>query len=281
MIRMENFQGVYQFVDTLHSATPNKMFADAYKCSSHDRGFSFSGTHSYEEAEDLMRNGYAEGCNAILKGSSKIPFKGGTRTNRKVDFVGGSPHVVNAIIGVPKTMIRTTSVPQPQKMIRIFYDCTASESVSKDVLFEGGGKLYALIKHLEMMGARVELHILCATTKSYDTAVVTVKVKDYRQPLNPMLMSYPLTHTSFFRRHILRWIETSECTSHARYDCGYGHPTKYDARKHGMTLMEHLSKNDGCKRLLKGATILDCEKVAAATTIDELIKMLDLTYSHP
>lgn len=276
MIRVESFQGVYQFVDTLHSATPNKMFAGSGMCASHDRSFSFSGTHSYKEAEDLMRNGYAEGCNAILKGSSKIPLKGGTRTNRKVDFVGGSPHIVNAIIGVPKTMIRCTSVPQPQKMIRIFYDCTASERVSKDVLFDGGGKLYALIKHLEMIGARVELHILCATTKQYDTAVVTIKVKDYRQPLNPMLMSYPLTHTSFFRRHILRWIETSECTSHAPYNKDYGCPTKHKACGAGKNLKEYLSSNNGCSRLLKGASILDCEKVAAATTIDELIKMLDI-----
>jgi len=273
--KFHRFASVSEFSNYVETAKTNGSFQRAhgdYQGSTHNT-YRFCGTHSFAEATQLLHNGYPEGLKAMIEGSGVTFRNNHTHIERRNDFVGQRPHIANTLAGKPKTMIRRIKIEQPQKSIDLYYDCCAHEGVNKDVLAVGGKNLMALVQHLEADGTRVNLHIMCATSERirkdvYRTAVFTIKVKEAKQQLNPLLISYPVTHPSFFRRHILRAIECSDATNYDEYTRGYGFP--YKAIENPRT-----AKLDGKPLFKDDQYYLDCEKVAKATTIDDLVNQLN------
>lgn len=268
------YDSVYKFVDTICSAPLNNSFKANRKEHSHTNGERFTGTSSFSEAQRLLSEGYAEGCKAILEGSDKVlRNSGGCRVETKVDYVGSHPHIPNTVMGLPKTMIRSRRIPVPKKTLKLVYECGASQSVTKETLFKGGANLYAFIKFMESRGVRTEVYVTMGTYCLDNAALLCVKIKDFRQSINPMLVSYPLTHTSFMRRHGFRWIETSSHTDYCGFVKNYGHPLK--------SLTENsteyaISNNSDAALILKGAQHLDCEKMARCRSIQQIMEMIKL-----
>ena len=51
-----------------------------------------------------------------------------------------------------------------------------------------------------------------------------MQIKNWRQPSNPLKISYPLVHPSFFRRHGFRWLETAPELTDRAFIGTYGRP---------------------------------------------------------
>lgn len=286
-IHAEHFDSVNEFVRTIESRELTKHFADRYSwcepVSQREGRREWYGTETFADAQNLLRCGYPDGAKAMLDGKGAISVSGvGQRSRIVVDRVGTMPHVPNAVIGLPNAMMRRERVVQRQKTINLYYEMGAADGTDEQVLYDGGRNTYAFIKHLESVGYRVQLHIFLGTfgkvasgRGSHDqNAVLTIKAKDYRQPVNPLLISYPLTHLSFFRRHGLRWIETSPATAYDTFVGDYGKLLKNRVRwNNDCTMQEFLRKNGIIE---KDAYYLDCEKVARATSIQDIMNLINL-----
>ena len=247
-IAIEQFYGVTDFLRIINNRKPNKVF-ETRGLASEENDKSFTMTSSYRESEDLMSKGYKEGLEKLEQAKSKKITASSKMTKPipQVGIVGFAPHVPNAIAGIPQSMISRAVQTQKSKVINILYDCTESCSTPTSDFVQAGRNLLDLIVSLEANGNRVALDIMiCACTRKQKVACV-VRIKDYRQPINPLKVSYPLIHPSFFRRQGFKFIETSPAITDYDFADGYGHALKYEIQN-GST--------DCCRDYLKESGVL-------------------------
>lgn len=287
---MEHFDSLNEFIATINKRPTTDNFASRCgvieECSSHRGSYDFTGTNSWGEADGYLRNGYLDGAKAMLDESRGIKAACVEKCRKfTIDRVGSMPHVPNAIIGLPKNMVRRVSNPKRTKAISIWYDCTASAFVDKDTLLLGGRNIYAITKHLENKGYRVELRCMIVESNErrrttngsgghyQHVGMMSVKVKDYQQSVNPLMIAYPVTHPSFFRRHGFRWIETSPCTKYSEYVFGYGYPYVNYCRNLNIEPGEKLRKE---KIIPETAKYISSVQAARAKNIDDMLRLLKI-----
>lgn len=273
---IERFNGVAEFVSTIAKRPVNRHFwADRDTLKSHTGSESFTMTSSYEESEKLMTTGYGEGLTDLQKaGAFKVNrATNSTRNIPHASVVGYAPHVPNAIAGIPQSMIGTTRLQQKSKIVSILYDVAASYSVPARRFIEAGRNLMSLIIELEMQGYRVQLDILIANCTSQEKAMCMITAKNYRQPINPLKLSYLLLHPSFLRRQGFRWLETQPETTF-RYS-GYGY-TLRDSSPLGSTsddIRRYLSEN----KVLEPGVFYTNFYEALVCTPEELAEKMGIT----
>ena len=226
-IQVEHFNGVAEYLKAINSRPANKVFAGR-SLSSETNGYDFTKTNSYAESAELMAKGYAEGLeklnaakNTKITASSKV-----SKTIPQVGIVGHAPHVPNAIAGIPQSMISTTTQTQKSKVVSILYDCTDCGGVDADDFIRAGRNLLDMIVAIEAQGCRVALDMMICACSSKQKVACVIRVKDHRQPINPLKISYTLIHTSFFRRQGFKWIETTPLITDESYRYGYGKPLR-------------------------------------------------------
>ena len=97
---------------------------------------------------------------------------------------------------------------------------TASYSTKSESIINAGVKLLSAIVELEQQGYRFNLYAVQNYYSYGKGYILKVKVKDAMQPLDLKRVSFPLTHTGFFRVIGFDWY--SKCPE-AKYISGYGH----------------------------------------------------------
>ena len=238
-IIIEQFSSLGQFLDTISARTPNKVFK-VRPLASEDKDYDFTKTHSYDEATSLARTGYKEGLDKLKAANSKSRHLGNAPKPMPITGpIGFTPHVPNAITGVPNSMIATQKVEQKAKVISILYYMGGSCRVDADEFVEAGKNVLNVIYSLELQGYRVALNVLLNFFESDERTFCITQIKNWRQPSNPLKISYPLIHPSFFRRHGFRWLETQPELTDTGFLYGYGRPldrsegskTDVDARR--------------------------------------------------
>lgn len=269
MISVERFEGVDAFIKAINNRPVNSVFKGQTCSSQRTKDKSFFGTETYDESISIMQSGYKEGLEMMNNSKGRKITAGSTASKNlpKAGIVGFAPHVPNAIAGIPFSMISTQRQTQKSKVINILYDCTESAFVKIDDFVKAGRNLLDLIVSLEGQGYRVSLDImLCSCNRKHKQGfMMSVKVKDHRQPINPLKVAYALIHPSFFRRQGFRWLETSPVVTLANIADGYGCPMRY------------LTKDEttaSCRELLKGEGLLD--KETFFTNVDEAKKVTDI-----
>ena len=246
---VENFESIEHLLWSNKTRRPNKVFANknlASEKTDEDR-FEFTQTHSYEEAEDLIKNGYSEPLSEIKRGvETNATVFSKQKTAIKNDIVGFAPCVPNAIIGLPKSMVNVESVIKKSKTISLVYDTTAGCLTEADKFIKAGVAVLSLSDALEKSGYRVSLK--CAVynaEKEEERVFATVNLKDWRQPLDLKKMAFPFCHPSMLRRIGFKWLETQPKLTDTRFLGGYGESVanKYDYKK----VLEILKKNKEIK----------------------------------
>lgn len=219
----EEFGSLAEYVETIGKRKVNKVF---YRCDQHSRdgSFNFTLTNTYEEATELALNGYKKGLDQMMSTDIRITHSENKPRNiPSVNVVGYAPHVPNAIAGYPMSMITTKQSEQKAKVITISYSMTACGQTDANRFVVAGKKLLDVIATLETQGYRVGLNIIQVYSEKSEWAIKSVQIKHWRQPSNPLKLSYPLIHPSFFRRHGFRWLETIPELTDLRFTNGYGY----------------------------------------------------------
>lgn len=222
---VEQFADIFDFVQTIEKRK-NNIAMKGQDSSIYVGDQNFYGTQSYEESIDIMERGYKEGVRQILAVKPQM------RTNRErsrqtIGLVGYAPHVPNAIIGNPFSMITSKPVKEPVKEVQIVYDRSASKNVPANKLAQVARGVLDAVSELEKRSIRVTLYVArfdCDDKHGIGEKVgMMVKIKDAKQPLNLLKVAYPLVHSSFVRRQGFRWMETSPIVTSRKFRNSYGY----------------------------------------------------------
>ena len=185
----------------------------------------WSGCDSYEQALELMKTGYQPTVDK-LKGGIKANVQGqGKRISFYNDVVGFQPIVPLALQGVPNCMVNSYMKPIKNKVIDVYYDMTSSCGTSSDDIIKAGQKVLAAIMELEMQGYKFNLYAVQSYSNSQDCDMLCTKIKSSNTPLDLKRISFPMTHTAYFRVIGFDWYSK---TPKGKYRSCYGHGIGYD-----------------------------------------------------
>jgi hypothetical protein len=196
-----------------------------YSESSKNNTSGFTGTNSYEEAEERMMKGDSELQKRIEEaGVAQTRIKVQNKSARRQTYssvVGAIPNVPAYISGAPNSMVAQRMIKTKKKVLNIGYSMTAHGGVDKDDIIKASAKVVSAILNIEATGVRVNLYTLFCAKRESHTIGLSLKIKDASRKIDTLRMSYPLAHSSFLRRQCFRWEEVTEnvpdCYAH-----GYG-----------------------------------------------------------
>lgn len=231
----EIFESVAEFLYTLKKAKVNKSWKNRVCESMGDDSLfqEFTGTPNFEAAQSYLQKGYKEGVHQLerAKGTIKVSTVV-ERSKVELNVAGFSPCVPASIQGKPKTMYYTKKRRQVAPVVRLFYQRSVVSTVTNEEIIRAGANVLSLIRFLELHGVRVELYVCCVSRKTaaWDSPInaCIVRVKTAAAALNTQLVSYPIIHPSFQRRHVFRWKETSKITvgTSSGYGCSLKNATR-------------------------------------------------------
>ena len=187
----------------------------------------FESVKDYDEALNFLRNGYQPTVNKLREKLS-VRDPGQKRISFQNNIVGSSPIVPLALKGVPNCMVDTKMKQIKCKVIDIYYDMTCSCSTKSEDIIKNGQKVLGAILDLEHQGYRFNLYAIQTYTDSTSSDILAVKIKSSNQPLDLKRMSFPLTHTAFFRVIGFDWYSKFP---KGKYRCAYGHAIGYELNK--------------------------------------------------
>ena len=224
---LEQFDSLDAFDRSLERPT-NSVFARE-ECSSHRKGRkNWAGTETWEEAMELFNNGWTEKADEIRRDFVKFE----RAQERQVSYeksrpttsvVGFTPHVPNAVLGLPNSMIHTERQPMKAKVVRIVYNMSMNANTEADDIMRTGLAVLKIAYSLERQGMRVRVDVNPYLAKSGDEKTcLLVSVKDWRQQIDIKKVAFPMAHPSMFRRLGFRWLETTPNLSNSSWTGGYG-----------------------------------------------------------
>lgn len=272
----ETFNGVNEFLSVIGKRSPNNVFKGK-KLSSENSDYEFTMTSSYAESEELMAKGYKDGLNDLKKcKGTKVHHTGNVRKHiPQAGIVGYAPHVPNAIAGIPQSMITSQKIEQRAKVLTIVYDGGAHSKISASKFVKAGRNILDLVMMLELQGYRVRVDIQDSFCTHKEKAICRITVKNHRQPINPLKISYLLIHPSFFRRQAFRWLETVPELTNPNFVDGYGRPLYWQVDSDGASteqIREYLKQH----RLLEKDTFFTNFYEAEKHSADELVELMGI-----
>ena len=227
-LNYENFESISQMLSVINGRKNNSAMSG---CMSSERnGKSFTGTNSYKEAVDLITNGWEEPLDKMKKATAKNIKTNVARQKSlpSTGIVGYAPCVPNAILGVPNSMITTDRIPSKVKAITLTYAISVNCGWSESQITKCGITALNIVNDLELDGYRVGLNVeFMAANSDKETSIATVKVKDWRQPMDIKKLAFPIVNPSMFRRFGFKWLETCPQVTDYGYSGGYGIPISH------------------------------------------------------
>ena len=176
------------------------------------------GVKTYDEALGLLKTGYQPTVDS-MRGLFRATVSGeGKRFSFQNNIAGFAPVVPLALKGVPNSMIDMRMKPIKAKVVDIYMDMTASCRTSADDITEASKKVLSAVIELERQGYRFNLYV--GSAYCGDSAdVLAIRVKAAEQPLDLKRISFPMTHTAFFRVIGFDWYSRFPI---GKYRFGYG-----------------------------------------------------------
>lgn len=187
---------------------------------------SWAGVKSYEEALDYMKHGYQPTVDEFKKGFKPQISGQKKRVAFHNDICGFAPIVPLAIQGIPTSMVNSRTTSIKSKVIDVYYNMSVNAGTSSSEIISAGQKILGAIMKLEMQGYKFNLYAVQTYYDSYSGGdVLCVKIKSSSTPLDLKRISFPLTHTAFFRVIGFDWYSR---TPKGTYRIGYGHAMRGD-----------------------------------------------------
>ena len=222
-IYMEEYNSISEFIQTINSRPQNpEIKSNVSKFGE----FSFTGTHDYNEAENLLLHGWVEESEKLNE-MLKLKALKEKSVKNTYDVAGFQCSVPRYLQGIPTNMINQKVVTKKQKVITITKSVSYSFYVSKEKIEEESIKVLQLVNNLEKQGYRVILNVTLISKSKKENIIICnkVRIKNANERLNLSKVSFPMVHSSYLRRIMFRWIETFEYTTRS-FDVTYGVPTK-------------------------------------------------------
>ena len=210
-----NYINVFDNINDLVGYVTTKPKKPSRRNDSEDEDFDFTGTHSFQEAIDLLKYGDENLFEEIKKEKSKVNIDKilGNAKRRQVyknDIQGYIPNVANFLIGNPKNMINIEQTKTHQRVINIFLNIRIDGFTSSDVTTQMGIKYLSVIDVLEKMGYRCNLYSGVANERDGYYSFMMVRIKTDKEPLNMKKICFTIAHPSMQRRIKFKWMEVND-----------------------------------------------------------------------
>lgn len=199
----------------------------------HDK--KFFGTDSYDEAIKLLQSGYDEAAKMLKKdvhSKSKISSKYSADVAHPIPHtavVGYIPNVPNAIMNLPQSMITVDRKPMKRKTLSILFAQGGHCGQPVSYFAEAGSTLLSAIDLIEKNGIQTKIDLCFFPGKGDDQLTFpTICIKNFGERYSFQKVSFPLAHTSMFRRFGFRWLETTPELKDYYFRDGYGRPLSYE-----------------------------------------------------
>ena len=172
----------------------------------------FSGTKSFDEAQNLLKYGDKVNADKITATIRKIKAQGkGNETRNKLynSPCGFMPIVPKVLAGDPQNMLAIRKERyKSTKVLNIAYNTMVSWSIPTEEIIETAAKVANVIASLEKNGYRVNLYAFsCGIGKRNTAFSLLVKIKDSGKYFDTLRIAYPLVNPSFLRRHTFAYLE--------------------------------------------------------------------------
>ena len=237
----------------------NRAFKDSGICSSYEsaKQTEFTGTASYADAERLCREGWFENLEDFKLACSITT----TQPRRRVVTAptGYAPHVPNAIMGRPDSMIKTIMLKEKSKTLELVINSTVSHIYTTSDITKASAEIIKAVSVIEANGIRAKL-ILCPMSNCSDrkgtigkgaqNAQCFITIKEPGERINPARIYFPLVHPSMLRRIAFRWLETCPKVQSKKFIGKYGYP--YRVNKSNLPQQLTAAKFINLMDVLKG-----------------------------
>lgn len=220
----ENFNSIQEMLNILNKRENNNVMRNEFSSQKKDIP-GWYGTKSYEEAEELITNGYTEILDEI-KAGIKFDASENSKIIPENNVFGYIPNVPNAMMNLPKSMIYSKRIPRKINTIDLVYcPCANGEVISKTYV-KNGIKVLNVINSLEKNNIRIRLKVAIKCSEcGNEMTLATVTLKNFKEKLNLQKICFPIAHPSMQRRFGFKWLETTpELTDHW-WSVGYGRTT--------------------------------------------------------
>ena len=198
--------------------------------------FSFTGTHSFEEALELANKGWMKGLEDIKKADigNKLDLLMGI--DNKFDLIydtqGSYVDIDRYLQGEPECMAEFDVKITP-RFADIYVNMGFNAYVSSKSITERGKIILEFIDALEARNIKIKLHS-CAFLSGNGRAfkLDDITVKDYKDALNIEAVNFAVCHPSFFRRLLFSYWENNTKEFRDKFDiwagAGYGQTQSLD-----------------------------------------------------
>ena len=204
-------------------------WADHYSVTS---SANWTKTNNFEEAVQLMKNGWTDMSNKLTKELKVSEKNMQTVMKSKTTYgVAGYQAIVPLYLnGVPNNMASKKMVPIKQKVITLNKSINYSGSTDSDDIVKESLKAFKIVKKFEAQGYRCNLNVLLGASRSEANYILKIRVKNATEKLNVSKLAFPLVHPSMLRRLYLRWLEVFPGVP-SSFVGSYGHPMSIDEMK--------------------------------------------------
>lgn len=243
---IREFSSLNSFEDYITNTPLNDVFR--WKTlSSVSNTYSFTQTSSYEQAAKMLKDGWQEKAEELVKKLKIAEAQVMNTTVQKVmyDIVGYQASVPRYLQGLPTSMVNKKATPTKQKVITLNKDISYNAMITTKQIVDASVQTLLLIKKIEAQGIRVNLNLIFGITAGNTKEVVKVRLKSANERLNISKLAFPLVHPSMLRRLCFRYVETAP-TITSSYTFGYGRPMD------GTALKEHCKGEYVLPRLFNG-----------------------------
>ena len=252
-IKSEVYSSVNEMVELLNTRpVTDNQFHD-YRKDGLSSSASWHGVESYDKALELLRDGYQP---VVKELKSKLNTNIANEIKRmsfENDIIGYAPIVPLALQGVPRNMLNSKMRPIKSKVLDVYYDITCNCGTESSQIIENGKNVLGAIMDLEAQGYKINLYAIQSYCNGFSGDMLIVKIKDSREPLDLKRMSFPLTHTAFFRVIGFDWYAKFPL---GKYRSGYGHNIKQEKGEYQSTkIIRKIVGNDKAV-VLFGASLL-------------------------
>lgn len=251
----ENFNSIQEMLKVLNERENNKVMRNEFSSQKNDGPDGWYGTTSYEEAEELITNGYIEILDKI-KAGIKFDATENSKIIPENNVFGYIPNVPNAMMNLPKSMIYAKRIPRKINTVDLIYCPVDTIFTEAQEFIDNGIKVLNVINSLEKNNIRVSLKVALKCSEcGNEVTLATVTLKNFKEKLNLQKICFPIAHPSMLRRFGFKWLETTPELTDYSWRSGYGRTTtNYPETKEiifGLNEIKNLNEEQIINRFIK------------------------------
>lgn len=228
---VESFNSTLAFANAQATRGVNDAWRGQHRASRETGDSGWYGTSSWEEAVELSVNGYPEAVERMKATVDTVNKQVLKRvelrpTRPRNGFVGSTPNVPRAMMGLPRDMRYMEKQQKQQPGVVLAYESGILGDVSTEEIIESGSGMVCLLKLLERAQIPTKLITTSTNYMSGDAYSLQIVQKEFHAGFNIQKLAFYLAHPSFHRRFVFSWRETSPVVKN--YSSGYGRSVSAD-----------------------------------------------------